>query len=129
MRFPAFTLHRLLKHDKLIVAANYAYKDDAYRPVSLDMQGRLLATTKDSTGLVKVDFAGTGCMLIKTDVFKELEEPWFGQEWLPAKKDYTSDDVFLCRKVREAGYDIWIDQDLSKMVSHIGTKEFKHEGC
>lgn len=63
---------------------------------------------------------GTGCMLIRTSVLKEIPKPWFvdfnicvpgttkeynGVEFPQAKSEGT-DDLYFCKKVAEAGYKI-----------------------
>lgn len=127
MVFPDFTLHALLLHDKDIVGANYVKRrEGAYDSNTQAMNKEMVVTKPDSTGLVKCDFVGTGCVLIKTDVFKDLPKPWFLIPYIEAKDDFGSDDVYFCRKAREAGFSIWADQELSKHVGHIGEKVYKH---
>lgn len=62
----------------------------------------------------------TGCMLIKTDVFKELPKPWFyepheapedesrrvGDTDIPVVHTGGTDDLYFCKKVIDAGYRI-----------------------
>lgn len=50
-------------------------------------------------------FIGTGCLLIRTEVFQRLETPWF-ETIDTAGKDKVTDDAFFCRKVIAAGYKI-----------------------
>jgi hypothetical protein len=127
MTFPVHTLHALLLHDKDVVGANYVKrKDGPYDANSCGMDKKMIVTKPDSTGLVKADFVGTGIMLIKTSVFPEMSKPWFGIQYIEAKDDFGSDDVFFCRKAREAGFDIWVDQDLSKEIGHVGQKIYTH---
>jgi len=63
---------------------------------------------------------GTGCMLIKTEVFKHISKPWFLEpnEYFidktvklngiecPLSAIKGTDDLFFCRKVAEAGFEI-----------------------
>lgn len=60
----------------------------------------------------KVAAAGTGFMLIKTDVFRKLDQPWFAFE------GNMGEDVYFCRKATAAGYEIWCDPAVT--VGHIG---------
>jgi hypothetical protein len=84
-------------------------------------------TDDDSTGLVEVDYCGMGVMLVKTDVYKKMDFPWFAIPWVPAAEDYIGEDVWFCRRASENGFKTMVDQDLSKEVHHIGTFEYKHE--
>lgn len=57
---------------------------------------------------------GTGCMLIKTEVFKHLEKPWFRtinecSEDSNIRKIEMTDDLYFCKKVRDAGFKILAD--------------------
>jgi hypothetical protein len=63
---------------------------------------------------------GTGCMLIKTEVFQHLSKPWFFEPdehyidqtvdlngiTCPLSASKGTDDLFFCRKVSEAGFKI-----------------------
>jgi hypothetical protein len=62
----------------------------------------------------------TGCMLIKTEVFKHIEKPWFRdaegetEGWtLPNKAEGAgmnmTDDLWFCEKVKAAGFKILCD--------------------
>jgi hypothetical protein len=63
---------------------------------------------------------GTGCMLIKTEIFKMLPKPWFfeknidhvdkvvkiGELDVPLMRELGTDDLYFCQKVTEAGFKI-----------------------
>jgi len=62
----------------------------------------------------------TGCMMIKTEVFKHLEKPWFKdldgetEGWTIENKAVgarlnMSDDLYFCEKVQSAGFKILAD--------------------
>lgn len=101
-------LLRLLAHDVPIVGSLYlqrmlpfspiAYshktEDDYYIPIDL--------TSLPDTGLVEVQAVGTGGMLIRTEVFRELEYPWF-------EHGRASEDLIFCDRAREAGFPIYCD--------------------
>ena len=128
MRFPNITLEALLSHDKDIVACNYSTRVEPHMPVAFaskhDMGERLSA----DVGLNKVAAVGMGCMLVKRNVFESMTLPYFGVEW---NQDYTSligEDLYFANKADKAGYDIWIDSDLSNRIAHIGTRAYTLEG-
>ena len=61
---------------------------------------------------------GTGCMMIKTEVFQYLEKPWFatinecfssGEYGAHVHKLEMTDDLYFCEKVRKAGFKILAD--------------------
>jgi GT2 family glycosyltransferase len=114
MVFPPDTLRKLLAHDKPIVSALYLLRSFPHRPAFFDKayaNGRCKFTplTKELKGLVKGVNAGLGAVLIKTEVFRNLEEPWIRLGEL--EKDGWCDDVGFFNRCREVGYDIWCDLD------------------
>ncbi len=75
--------------------------------------------TRDEKGLVEVDFAGFGLMVVKQGVFEALEYPWFKSwdlEWIDENGneccDVMSEDGGFCLRVKEAGFKIFVDPDL-----------------
>lgn len=72
--------------------------------------------------IIKCAGVGTGFMLIRTDVFKKLEQPWFMFTHDESGKLDYGEDMFFCRKAREAGFDIWLDTKAK--VGHIGDYVF-----
>lgn len=67
---------------------------------------------------------GTGCMLVKTEVFRHLEKPWFKtvDEHIPEaiadmpetmhSQQKVTDDLWFCEKVIGAGYKIMADSNV-----------------
>jgi len=130
MRFPPDSLKRLLAHDKAIVGANYVSKGLPVGPTARDFRDGgwwKVPTYKDSTGLQKVSAAGFGVMLVKTEVFKAMEYPWFHIGYAKENDQYTGEDVYFCIHAERAGYETFIDHDLSKEVRHTGSIEYNHE--
>lgn len=136
-RFPKDIALRLMAHDKDVVGINYSQRGvppDFVAIKNLDTENgesEKLVTDVDSTGLEKVDAVGFGAVLMKANVFADLpdpqEEPWFWYEWLPHLGQQIGEDVYFCRLLREAGYDLWVDHDLSKECKHVGDFEYQVE--
>ena len=123
MRFPKEALQGLLAHKKDIVGANYTKRVPPHVPTAY-ANGSVLYTHEDSEGLVSVDHVGMGVMLTRTDVFKKIGMPRFPIEYIPEKDRYVGEDVAFMQKVKLAGYEIWVDQDLSQYVQHTGKMDF-----
>ena len=130
MAFPSDTIQQLLNRNEPIVAANYVHRQLPTKPTAFvegeNYIGKLF-TKEDSTGLVEVKQVGMGLMLVDMRVFDALELPFFMFEPVPPYfNDFIGEDYFFCRKAREAGFKIYVDQDLSKKVEHIGEMHFTH---
>jgi len=70
--------------------------------------------------VLEVDGIGLGCCLIKMNVFDDIEFPYFKLTY-ENFKGYTlhvSEDLNFCRKVRKAGFKIYVDTGL--IARHIG---------
>lgn len=129
MRFPKDGLDRLLAHDKPIVAANYCTRKFPLKPVAFgdDYTEERVVTKPDSTGLEPIASIGMGFMLIKTEVFEKIGMPYFMIGFSQKTQEYTGEDIYFCRKARAAGFDVFLDHDLSKEIGHTGEMDFRHE--
>jgi GT2 family glycosyltransferase len=126
MRFPPDSLARLLNHDKPIVAANYTTRRPPYLPTAETKNG-FLFTSPDSDGLVEVSHCGMGLMLVDTEVMRTIGEPFFAIGFNPKDKQYVGEDFYFCKKARDHGFKVYVDQGLSKEVRHVGEVEFTYE--
>jgi len=128
MRFPSYLLEKLIAHDKDIVACNYATRRLPVKTVAFrDFATLECIYSHDRTGLEEVDAIGMGAMLIKTDVFRKLPQPWFNISWLPSGGIWVGEDMYFCKLAQAHGFKVLVDHDLSKDVKHIGTMEFTHD--
>jgi hypothetical protein len=132
-RFPKDTLVRLLAHDVDIAAASYAERRIPPRPVTfLHDEGdggvdERLYIEPDATGLIEVASMGMGVMLTRIEVFAYTPAPWFQIGWHTEKQSYIGEDIYFARKAREHGFKVFVDQDLSREVMHIGEIEFSND--
>lgn len=123
MRFPPDTAERLIAHDKDIIGANYRH-----RRVEIDSTARGMddkwVDSGASGGIEEVLHTGTGMLMVKRHVFEKMGKPWFETCYREKHDDWLGEDVYFCIRAREAGFRVWVDHDLSKQVTHIGTYEF-----
>jgi hypothetical protein len=128
MRFPSYLLEKLIAHDKDIAACNYATRRLPVKTVAFsDFATLKCIYSHDRTGLEEVDAIGMGAMLVKTEVFKKLPQPWFNVSYLPSGGMYVGEDIYFCKLAQAHGFKVLVDHDLSKDVKHIGAMEFTHE--
>ncbi|MFT8736177.1 MAG: hypothetical protein ABF760_01790 [Zymomonas mobilis] len=120
--FPNDVLHRLLAHKKDIIGVTYPKPIAPYN---------LLGITDDNqdqedlaNGLLKMRYMPGGCLLVKADIFKKLDPnlPYFYYDVF--QDDVMGDDFVFCDRVRELGYDIWCDANLSADIGRIGQRVY-----
>jgi hypothetical protein len=58
----------------------------------------------EKRAVVAVDRFGTGCMLIRTEVLKDIPYPWF-QLWFHPDWGHVGEDVHFCWELQKAGYE------------------------
>lgn len=121
MIFPENALSKLLSHDKDIIGTTYHTKG-LEKIVTHKIQDKEISINEWHGELLKCTGVGTGFIFIKTEVFKKLKQPWFFWESNEKGELVTGEDVWFCRKAREAGYDIWCD--ISITMGHIGNYIF-----
>lgn len=120
--FPADAAVRLLAHGVDVIGANYHMKIEAPVPISTiklndnEGGGVALIGKPPETPSFKCAAIPTGLMLIDMTVFDRLDQPYFPCE-MP-----VGEDIAFCRKVRDAGMDVWCDQTIA--VGHIGRKVY-----
>ena len=115
-------LVNLLAHDVDVVVPLVLKKDAPFDPVVYDGEegydqatGLPIYRVADlpQTGLHQIHAAGSAGMLIRRHVLDSIERPVF-----TTSHGVQNEDLEFCRKVREAGFQIWCDVD--QKMGHIG---------
>jgi GT2 family glycosyltransferase len=128
MRFPKNTIEVLLKHDKPIVGVNATTRTAPVRPTAKNLEidfeksvnHWLPIVSKDKTHVEEVTAIGCGVMLVKREVFEKTPRPWFWFEQIPGGK-LLGEDVYFCVKAKDAGFDTYLDHNLSNSIGHVGS--------
>lgn len=114
-----------LKHLAVVpkMDADYFVKNGSFEFLSRES---LIEWKKENTesSLMDVDYCGMGFMLIKRGVLETLEYPWFQPKLTTIQdmcgniivQDYNSEDVYLCKTLKDKGYQILVDTDV--LVGH-----------
>ena len=108
-----------------VVCVNYLIKTDPPSQsefVAVSLTGKRIPTRPEDTGIVPIAYSGFGVSLFDLEVFKKAERPWFLPKFHEAKSEYTTEDNPCYEKIRKAGFDVYLDHDASKLVSHVGNK-------
>lgn len=69
---------------------------------------------------VQIHGGGMGCALIKTDVFKEIEYPWY--DWVNYKsRGMLSEDLYFCEQCKKHNIPIYTDTRVNcgHMLRHV----------
>jgi hypothetical protein len=128
---------RLLKHDVDIVGAWYRMHnslqalnennrtacglwkiENGYSKIRPFTVSEIPNLPRDDKGLIEVDYAGFGLMVIKKGVFESISYPWF-RSWVIDWKDdeghemadIMTDDSGFCFRAKEKGFKVYIDPD------------------
>lgn len=125
--FPADTFHRLMWHERHVVACNVATKMLPSTSTARLADNVPLITTLDTKKLTQVWRVGTGIMLLDLNLFKRegMTAPWFDQRW--NEDHYVGEDWGFCEKLEAAGVKIYVDQELSQEIGHIGNLTYTHD--
>ena len=120
MLFPPSVLKTLLSRDKDIIGVEYNKRQFPLQTVTAYFPDE----PKSETEPFKVGVAGTGVLLIKTDVFKnpDIDKNWFSFGRNAEGKNVIGEDGWFCNTARDAGYDIWVDPTVK--VLHLGEYGF-----
>ena len=109
--FPLDTLLKLLARNVSVVSGLYLQRDFPYVPHMYDREeenGAVYPThlAAGDAGLKSVLATGAGCLLVRTEVLKHLEPPYWrlGQNGGPMGTDQWGDDIDFCRRVRAKGF-------------------------
>jgi len=116
---PPYFVERLLAHKKDMVGGWYKLKGGATEPVVYDFEGMSPETgkgmwkrrSKPGEGLERVDAAGAGCWLMSRKVAEAIGSK-------PYDMTRGGEDLELCLKVKEAGFNIYVDWSLA--CAHCG---------
>ena len=115
MAFPPDTLMRLLKHDLDVVTGLYLMRSYPHFPCIFDEafpdgKCKFAFLSPETKGVIPIVNCGLGAVLIKTEVFKAMKEPWVTL----GEIDPTGwcDDVAFFNRVRKAGFKMFCDTDV-----------------
>lgn len=113
--FPPDTLNRLLAHGKDIVGATYVRRGPPF-----DNLGASIKSDMDKqSGLVEMTHIPTGMLLVKRKVYEAMKAPWFRYTDNEELGCVNGEDMVFSIRIREAGYKIFCDLDLSMELRHM----------
>lgn len=114
------TIPRLLSRDVDIVGALYYSRNGTYEPLYGDLTDERVETSP--TGLRKVAWVGTGCLMVKRRVLEAMKPPYM--EFLAPGQ---AEDVYFCTKARKLGFAVHLDTALC--VGHMAAAPIDQEAA
>lgn len=131
MVFPQDAAHQMLQTANMLTLSGVEKLAIGVNPVRKTMSG-LYYTAKGIEQDGTDDFlcskgklhpheasrCGLGLFMVETRILREMSPPFFEVLW--NGKDHQGEDFYFIRKLREHGVRIFIDQELSQKVGHVG---------
>lgn len=125
-------LIEILKSPKDVIALPVVNKSDVKIAYNVNLEKD--HQKDDADGYVKAESCGTGFLKLSQKVVSDLynsnpELNFRGKklrvicEYSQMAGDFVGEDISLTRKIKELGYDIWINP--KHTVSHLGVKMYK----
>jgi GT2 family glycosyltransferase len=117
MCFAPEVLERLLSRNKDIIGANYYKRNPNKETIIKFIEDGKLVGKPIPEDLFECGTIGTGCMLVKTEVFKKIGFPYFAFKDDIIKEE-VGEDVFFCLKAIRNDYKVYCDPTMD--IGHIG---------
>jgi uncharacterized membrane protein len=130
MKFPIDAPLKMLKRNVPLVGANYRRRRFP-NPGFTGMMGQAgafteLVTDDNSPSMEKVDVLPHGMVMVHRSVYEKIPQPHYLQEYVTELNLEIGEDIYFCNKAKAAGFDVWVDHDLSKEIAHIGIFHFNY---
>jgi len=127
MGFAPDCLHILARRKLDIVGANYSTnKGNCQRFTALGKTGRII-TNAESSGIEEASLVPQGFTLVSRRVYEAVPRPWFLMGYSPVSQRYVYQDYFFCEQARKAGFQMYVDHDVSKRIYHVGPHNYTWE--
>lgn len=123
MRFPTDAALRLLARGQSYVGALYPRRGPPTLTTAYTMAHTPMK--RGGTGLEKAVVMGLGVCLIGAEVFAAIPHPWFESGYREGK--FRGEDENLCERALAAGFQPYVDHDLSREVRHIAQVEYGYD--
>jgi hypothetical protein len=128
MKHPATLAHRLVSHQLDIVTARYQMRKPPFHTVAMRKVGPWQNDYKsitEQTGLVPIDAAGAGALLIGRRVLEAIRarvgDDWFRYQTGPSGLRTVSEDMWFFEQTKAAGFQAWCDLDC--VCTHVASFE------
>ena len=133
MRFPKDLVEIMLSRNVPILGVNAVTRQKPAFPTAKNfvMVGEgvgewVKIDSRGKKGLEKVTAVGCGIQMTRREVFDKTPPSWF--EFMKVKGgQWVGEDVYFCIKAPDAGFDTYLDHDLTPHIGHVGQWDFRWE--
>lgn len=110
---PSNNLLEMVEHNVDIVSGWVSvYKNGVVIQLAMNKKEHGYTQAKElKMGLNKVDAVGTGCLMIKREVFEKLKHPYFKFVYDDEGMLIKGEDFYFCDKAKEVGLDVYFDTE------------------
>jgi hypothetical protein len=126
MGFEKDCLNIALSRQLPIVLGNYRKKTPPGYFTAYGDKG-LIETTYQSTSLEQCHFGGFGFCLIERNVLEIIPKPRFLAYYKSEIDTYTTEDVPFFEACTKFGFDIFVDHEISKRLTHNGSYSYSYD--
>lgn len=124
VKLPADLPRKLLERNLNIVGCTYRRRRGTYSFTHAELDG-----IDHTAPLRRCAYLPGGCLLVNTRVYKTIgDEGWYDRVKINGDKGHWGEDIAFSFRAVQAGYDIWLDEEQSRRIAHVGTFEFTAEG-
>ena len=118
---PKDALEKLVNMDAPVAAGAYPIKkfntneakaETVYALFNRDEEDGGLRPVKSGHGINPIEYAGTGCLMIKREVFDILEKPYFKWEYDEEGLMKRGEDMYFSEKLLERGVPMYANLDV-----------------
>jgi hypothetical protein len=128
MKHPSTIAHRLVSHSLPLVTGRYQMRKPPFHTVAMRKTGagpNDYKSIDETIGLVPVDAAGAGALLIHRSVLEKIRETegdnWFQYQVGPSGLRTVSEDMWFFEKAKAAGFQAYADLDC--VCTHVASFE------
>jgi len=117
MTYPAFSIAKLIKHNKDFVVGSATQRTFPFYPTQYkeiackdfkSKENRVFISKKNKD-LIEIGATGVVGALIKVSSLNDLKKPFFQVEYKENGEDVIGSDIYFCRKWKESGKKIYLD--------------------
>lgn len=125
---PSDSLIKMLQADKPVISGLYIQRKPEKQVLEVyqDKHGggfeNIPYWAIENRGVIPIAGCGFGCVLVNSDVYRNIDYPHFLYHSAIDHKHTMSEDLYFCNKARQNGYTLYADTSI--LCPHVGSTHF-----